>query len=185
MDFSELEQKLRTVPLYKDLKNLPYEKAKISLIKAVPDELLPLQKYLMEDRLTGLSNLRHELLESTGVDINSMSKGYIMSDGESSYGLIPPVVEVSYYERGFPRVILDGIHRVWLALAAGENINVLLVEDVDFPLPAFPNRWEDIVIYSTPPDDSIKRTYRCYDRRFYSRFRRDLNSMFKTGDMRM
>lgn len=184
IEFEELEKKLRQVILYNDTLNMPYSKAKITQASLNPSELKPLQKYLMKDRIESLRSLKEELLEKSQLDIAKMTKGYVISDGSKLYGLIPPIVEVSYYDAGKPNVILDGIHRCWLALEDKERINVILIDDVDLPLPAFPNSWEEIRLYDSSPQEKEKREYRCYDRRFYQRFRRDLNSVFNTGGRR-
>ncbi len=177
--FSELVQKLHDITLCGDESIKPYSKAEISIESVEPTELRPMQRYLMESRLDNLPRFRDELIRDAGIDMMRLDKGYVFTDGTDLYGLLPPIVEVSYYDQGTPKVILDGSHRCYLSLVGGKNINVILVDNCNIPLHSFPNSWDNLKICATPPPDSEKRTYRSYNPRFYHRFRRDIDKIFE------
>lgn len=66
-------------------------------------------------------------------------------NGDEKYSMacyLPPVVE----KQGSDLVIMDGIHRNYIAKQAGLALNVILVDGVDLPFPCGMRGWSDIVV---------------------------------------
>ena len=85
--------------------------------------------------------------------------------GDVSYRMAPPIVE-RYYEPTedkYLSVILDGLHRVWLARELGLK-SIWVIEIADIPetlLPvALPLQWEDVKIVEAVPPTNAKRRFR-------------------------
>lgn len=120
-----------------------YENASISLEEFHPVELYPTALYVIKDNLRKIQEIREELLQK-GIDIFRLT-GVV----EHSEGVIaPPVIELS---DGVPAIV-DGIHRVYLAMIMGKYINCIYIKGASAPIISIPVEWEQVVEYDVKPD---------------------------------
>ena len=63
--------------------------------------------------------------------------------------IAPPVLEV----HNGNLLIVDGHHRLYVATKQGKNINCIVIDKVEFPLPFIPVRWSEVIAYDVKPED--------------------------------
>ncbi|OHA48886.1 MAG: hypothetical protein A2806_04295 [Candidatus Terrybacteria bacterium RIFCSPHIGHO2_01_FULL_48_17] len=74
--------------------------------------------------------------------------------GESVLGhYLPPIVE----KHGDRLILMDGVHRNYLARQAGISIECLVVENVEVPFPCTPHPWYDVSVIEQKPADAKNR----------------------------
>ena len=185
IDFSELERKVREVPLRgKDFDGKEirvYEHAHISLRTMHPDEVNPTTFYLLRSNLEFQRALREHLMSTQGIDtLNLEGALEILNEKGELWTLTPPIIEVTprlvryqpkegeIYYRDVVKVqipiINDGAHRIALARELGILFRALFISGADenFPFYAHPNEWSRTKVVDFVPSD--KR-----DKKFYSR----------------
>ena len=123
---------------------LIYQNASISLRQVDPNEIFPTANYVLIVNLERLFNtwLNHAKLDC---DIFALTK--LARIGE--YVIAPPVVEWSEVDQ--KPLVVDGIHRFWLARRFHQPINTIYVEGArpDYPVISFPLAWNETV-YTHP-----------------------------------
>lgn len=131
-----------------------YRGAKVSLRMFWAIQVYPISKYVLRSNLELLRNLDKQMLLE-GIDIFQLRK--VTYWNETVIG--PPLVE---YDGDVP-VIVDGIHRFYLALEMGRAVNCIYVEgaDAQFPVIGLPVQWEDVTLRdSLPSDPRLRRDLR-------------------------
>lgn len=93
-----------------------YKDADIHVKTVNPDDLSPTSKYVLRDNLKQIEALREKVFREKGVDIFHFP-GIVSVDGAK---IAPPVIE----EINDSDLIVDGLHRSYLARRNGEKIVV-------------------------------------------------------------
>ncbi len=182
----KLISEVRSVPLKSKDPNspkvFPYQKARIVLREMFWTELNPGSKYLLQDRLESLRDMRLHLLGEHGIDPLKLTGGYELDINGEVHMLIPPIVEVSeekmiYHDtRGDIKydhpievkmnIVVDGLHRISLARYLENSVNVLHVQGIppECPFYALANEWKDVkIVQEIPKTNEEKKDYRRKD----------------------
>lgn len=152
-----------------------YEDAQISLQTVDPNEVFPIANYVLTENLKRLFGtwIQHMKDDCNIFDLN----GLVAVD---DFLIAPPVVE--WCEQDQKTLIVDGIHRFWLARKMHLPITTIFVEGVDpnYPVISFPMPWEEVRIHEKRPDNSrYLRPGITNENR--QRFYRDLSVLGSTG----
>ncbi len=181
--FSELEQKLRDVPLMKRAEDGSeikiYKDADISLKRFHSDQVNPTSFYLLRENLEFQRDFNQYMFDKFYIDVLNLDCGFeIMNEEGKIWGLLPPIIEItprrvryiakpgeiSYnqdVEIQIP-IINDGIHRIALAREKGAKFTSLLVSGAikDYPFYAHPNSWDQVrVVDKLPATKEEKKLY--------------------------
>ncbi len=201
----ELEQRLRTVPLFKpDAKGNPihpYKNARIDFRQVHPDEINPTTLYLLRQGLEQQQQLREAFREQHHIDTLCLSGAIVYSTEEGVRTMLPPIVEVQEEKVRFDNplgdkqylkpfrvkipVINDGAHRMYLAReehAKGRGgvfprVCVITGALPEYPLYAFPNHWDDVKIVDEVPAE--KREKKLYKREDSYALYRNFDAVFE------
>lgn len=134
----------------------PYERATIKLVRIKPAEVLPTAKYVLRSHLVALEALDEEL-SNEGINIYELDGVVRMNNGNF---ICPPILEIWNEPpyNGIP-VIVDGAHRLYLAMKKGIEVNCVVISgNISSMLPVLPLAgWDEVVEYDAVPDD--KRNY--------------------------
>ncbi len=188
LPLEKLLEEVRRVPLKRKEGStepviFPYEKARITLREMFPFELNPGSKYVLQRSFEFQRELRETLMRDHGIDPFQLEGGYeIENESGELMTLIPPIIEVSeetmkYVDtRGdLPydhpvqikmNIIVDGLHRIYLARLFDHPVNVLHIQGVpsEYPFYALANQWADIKITQKVPEKpEEKKDYRRKD----------------------
>lgn len=174
--FRYIEKKLREAGLLKTKNIKPYVDANITLAYIDIDELLPLATYVIEDRLKEIKFVHDAILLSQ--DISTFFVDYyglfkIYKEGVRAVNQLqwpirvcPPIVERYKETKGDFKgntitVILDGLHRVYVAKSLGyRKISAILIENAALP-PAFVALgWDKVKVKDTPPPRDKRHEFR-------------------------
>lgn len=164
LGFSELENRIRQVPLYNEsIKDLhPYSRSEISLEKVRIDNLHPSAFYVVKEKLKIQKALRESLF-SQGVDTHRLGEDTTIirySWGDREYTLVPPIIEISE-DDGFMHVITDGLHRTTNARDCNEGEMVaVIIRNTAVPLSVLPVSWHEVKRVDKIPPLSEKRRLR-------------------------
>lgn len=184
---ANLVEKLRKIELKGNRKIHPYEDCQITLDEVDPDFLSPVSRYVTKPGLEVLKQLEHGFRMNAGPDyyttmtnfeISKVDRGYIVNADGAEWMIIPPLIELSMYDGGAP-LVMDGIHRAWLAREEGRRVKVLVMKGVIIPyygLP-LPNRWNDVHVVDEVPEHAEKRIWRIPDPKMYYELYRDLEPL--------
>jgi hypothetical protein len=157
---ADLIEKVRGTSLLGDPDTKPYEYADIAIEEMRISDLAPTTLYVIKRGLKFQHDLRQSLL-AYGHDPLRLERGLQLREGDSSIGLVPPIVEEDAENGPY---LIDGAHRTYVARKLGvEVISVLRIRDVlqSAPFYAFPNEWDEIIEYDeTPADPVLKKHYR-------------------------
>jgi hypothetical protein len=142
---------------------LPFENAKIRSMKMVPDALKIGQKFVYRENyarlLEGMPGaFRNFLFVPSFADLGAHFVFGAGSDGEFSVACyLPPIIE----RHGTDLVIMDGIHRNYIAKQAGKSSSLLLIENVTVPFPCDLRTWDEIRVISetNKPKDIRERFF--------------------------
>jgi len=128
----------KEVPIYKN--------AEIVLKVFNPGDARPLAKYVLSNRLEQLGHLGLGF-SKYGIDIFDLDR--IVEVGKSK--IAPPVVEYSVDDGR--DVIVDGIHRFFLARGGNRNIKCIYVRGVhpDYPTISLPISWQNVRVVKEIP----------------------------------
>lgn len=141
----------------------PFLAPKIKMIKMDPRHLKIGQKFVYRENyqkiLEEVPDIFNRFLISGG-GLSDLGAYFIFGlDENNSYSLAcyaPPIVE----QHEFNLVIMDGIHRNYIAKQAGLTLNVILIENVDLPFPCAIKDWSEIKIISlSDKPKNIKERY--------------------------
>lgn len=161
-----------------------YQHAYLRGVTLRPDDVNPSAMYVLESRLRFQANLRSHLLETAGIDTLRLQEVLHLRDETSGvvFGMAPPYVEVvSEAVAILPRpqdreapppqrlrmlLLIDGIHRFWLARELDLSVSVVLVSDApsEFPYRAYPCDWDVVRVTDVVPSSDKKRFYRFPER---------------------
>lgn len=162
-----------------------YEGSQLALLPMNTDDLVPAQRYVLDEDVRRVHALRAYFL-GHGVDIFALKGGilfwYREDDGteEGPVPLVPPVVEESL-EPGNKTVLIinDGMHRIYAAREAGSTINCIVVRDINARYPyyafALSGGWSEVTKLAAIPDGYVKKAYR--DPQNYKALFRDFNAV--------
>jgi len=181
----ELFDRLRRVNMLLEKEAFPYRDADISLKKVAFSEVVPAQRYVLEDCLKRAQNLEWELA-ARGVDLFALN-GYvtIWTDraGDVPIDVLPPIVERSVEADGsVVNIINDGMHRMYVARLEWRMPEVVFIQGVpaQYPYYAYPipeGNWNEVTLLpgSRIPEGVLKKWHRIPDNK---RLYRDFNSAF-------
>lgn len=152
-------QLLQTVRTLKTLTGIPiYEKAHIGLIEQDPLNLYPIALYALSSTLERIRMAR-TVLARYGYDMFTLNCAVSFTPSEYGSKVIvaPPAVEWS--ESDNVPLVVDGLHRVLLAVLERRQISCIYIEGVDPSLVpiSFPASWDHIKIVENPPSDPAER----------------------------
>lgn len=154
-----LARLVRDTPLRYNGRLKPYKDSEITLEPLAIDSVAPLAKYVLYANLEELSGVAKDL-ERAGVDLFQLHGRLTLEVDQEQRFLSPPVVE-EWPEEGY--LLVDGLHRAWLAREEGRNaLNCLVIRRVSLPLVPLPVDWSEICVYEqgTQPREEEKRLYR-------------------------
>jgi hypothetical protein len=121
------------------------------------ETLYPLAKYVLADNLAQLERIRVALL-AQGFDIFNLPGRVEVISGPERTFVAPPVIEDWPHEG---RLIVDGLHRIWLARRYGlKRVRCVLIRNVSMPLVPLPVRWDEVREYPPGLSPTEKRIYR-------------------------
>jgi hypothetical protein len=122
----------------------PYQDAQIEIREVDPATCFPTSKYVTVDSLVMIGKLAREL-RSAGVDINHLDD-IAPVDGTV---IAPPLVEFD----GQTDCIVDGLHRMFIARAKHERVQVIHIRNVDpaVPIIGMPVPWEMVRVVKVAP----------------------------------
>jgi len=167
-----------------------YQRAVIRVADLRPDECNPVSLYLLQKNLDKQRELRAFLWDRYAIDTLQMSVIVHLRTPEGLVGVCPPYVEVSHetvqlipsdaeletpaYQSMRVPLIVDGLHRAWLAREEGVPLRCVIAEGGDpaYPYGAYPVGWHEVKVYDAVPP--VKKRYRRADK--YS-FMRDLDAL--------
>lgn len=150
-----------------------YKDSLISLKIFDPESVSPTSKYVLMGSIRRLQVVRERLLDQ-GVDIFHLRE-LIQFDGHT---IAPPIVE--YSEEDSANLIVDGIHRFFLAREVGQMVTAVYVQQVprELPVIGLPVAWSEVArceelpkygyerrrLRPTIPDDPaiLRKFYRDY-----------------------
>jgi hypothetical protein len=129
-------------PIYKDVG--------LSIQVLDPRNLWPTSKYVLSPKLIFLSRLQAEFL-TCGWDMFRM----VDIQEYNAVRIAPPIIE----RDGEKSLIVDGIHRIYLARAVGFFINCVVVEGIpqEYPIIGLPVPWDEVKVYEEAPRDPKAR----------------------------
>lgn len=129
----------------------PYSDAVIKITTINPIIVHPTAKYVLRDNLDRLV-----LSYNSGMDIFNLKEIVTLDCGVS---MCPPVLELwSCDPYNSVPVIVDGGHRLFLALKLGLSVTCILISGcIVAPLPVLPLNWSEVAVCNSVPKD--KRNY--------------------------
>lgn len=184
----ELLEGLRQVTLKDQPNKCVYRTANFRLRLAFVREIMPAQYYVLRSDLERVALLRRRVMEHTNRTIDILAlDGYIrviLDDGVVD--VIPPIVETSNEANGkTPRIVVDGMHRLYLALLEWIDPRVVSISGASAPYYAFPipgdNPWGQVKLYDSLPEGLLKRWPRQEN---HKQLFRDFDSVFMTRHTR-
>ena len=134
-----------------------------AMVKIDPKNLVLGQKFVYREIYQGLLEHVPKIFAEFCVNEGISNFGaYLVFgwDETDSYCLalyLPPIVE----EHGPHSVIMDGVHRSFIAMQTGSAINAILVENVSLPFPCSFRTWNDVKVInlSEKPKDIEARYF--------------------------
>ena len=156
-----------------------YQSATISTQVFHPEGVAPIARYVLSPSVARLEQTYRELMES-GVNLFDLD-GVVEYRG---FPISPPIVEYSPEDNA--NLIVDGIHRFYLARRLGSLVRAVYVHGADQSLPVIglPVGWHEIVECETPPPAKERRRLRSgiEDRsEVLRRYYRDYSPLGSTG----
>ncbi|MBI5732747.1 hypothetical protein HY967_02180 [Candidatus Jorgensenbacteria bacterium] len=129
----------------------PFTKAKFQMVKVDPRHLKIGQRFVYRENYQALlemvPNVFHEFLVTNG-GLSDLGAYFVFGRDENDiYSLatyLPPLIEL----HGSNLVIMDGIHRNYIAKQMGTTLNAILLTEIDIPFPCGPRDWSEIEIIS-------------------------------------
>lgn len=141
MDYDcKLEKLCETYFIQHCLASFPYHMYEFKMADVEVDSIVPLCRYVFNERLTFARQLV-ELYETSSIALFEPCIRYD-SFGRKSI-IAPPVIE----QRDGVNILCDGMHRVYSVIRDDlKNIKVLLVKNHTLPLPGELNSWENVCL---------------------------------------
>ncbi len=136
---------------------LPFLNSTIHQEVVNPSQLKIGQKYVYRENyskiLESMTDIFHSFMGEWG-GLGNLGAYFIFGlNGDNSYSMacyIPPIIEI----HGSKALIMDGIHRNYIARPFGVTINALIVKNIEVPFPCSPKNWKEISVISL--DDKPK-----------------------------
>lgn len=161
MPMPYLEGLLAKIGTLDDANNKVYANADISLGCIDPNLLLLGQKFIYRKNYTAILENFHNLFPNF-----AMSRGtskltpYIIigKDAEGRYVIahyLPPIIEV----HGDKLILLDGVHRSFIAKQCGDSPQTIIIRGVETPFPCTPRPWDEIQIINEKPENIEDRYF--------------------------
>ena len=128
----------------------PFANARIQLLKVDPNHCNIGQRFVYRENyvklLEELGHLFKKFVVAPGiVELGAyMAFGIDRSDAYAMAYYIPPIIE----KHDGQIVIMDGIHRNFIAKQIGSPINAIVVENVAIPFPCSLHSWNEIEVIS-------------------------------------
>lgn len=128
--------------------HLPFIRGSIKLAKFDPKNLKVGQKYAYRENLTDVLEGLPAFFRNYMIPSGICELGAWFIFGEDMKGVpslscyLPPIVE----RNGEHLVIMDGIHRNYIAMQFGVAINAILVENVYIPFPCGMRNWNELSV---------------------------------------
>jgi len=160
--WGDLVERLRRSGTRGDPELKPYVSAQISMESVRISDLVPLSKYVLSEQLEFITHL-YQRLAPHGEDIFDLENGILWPDGKNELPITCPVVE-EWENEGL--LLVDGLHRVWVARELGRiEMACAVIRHVDVPLVPLPVTWEEVIVFPVgqKPAEEDKRTYRFSD----------------------
>jgi len=175
-----LIEKLREVRL-RNSEERPYKDADISLIFLHTNVIWPTQRYVLENELRKIEQVRWRLLKK-GIDIFRL-QGYLETQ---ECDILPPIIEWFQPRTGGPsmRIICDGQHRLWLARHSWQVISCVVIKNPSVDYYAYPliDQWTGVEVINDLIPGYRKKYHICDE---YKMLYRDFNTaFFGIGDSR-
>ena len=169
--WEDVVERLRSVSLLHAEEVRVYESAEIRLVRTDPASLTPISHYALSGQLRGIRDLQSTLRTSLGVNLWDLAGTVeLVMDRQQPVRLSPPIVETHPCDlmrrdipscQGNDAVLIDGLHRTYLARETGYPIRVAQIGDVAILPIAFASTWEEVTECDTFPEiDSDRRYYR-------------------------
>lgn len=133
-----------------------YRNAVVRIRRLHPARVRPSSLYVLDDNLARLRGLALEL-EARGMDLFRLNTTVVV-DGRA---ISPPLVEWDPEYR--VPIIVDGIHRFWLAMKQGKRVSAVYVHGSDprYPVIGLPVLWSEVrCLNALPMDPHMRRRLR-------------------------
>jgi hypothetical protein len=130
---------------------MPFTNSTIRQVVVNPNQPKIGQKYVYRENyqqlLENISGIFNPLLGEWG-GLGNLGAYFVFGyNSDNKYSMacyIPPIIEV---HKSKP-LIMDGIHRNYIARQTGLTINALIVKNVSIPFPCSPKNWNEIQVIS-------------------------------------
>ena len=143
---------------------LPFKDVKMKMVKIDPHQLKIGQKFAYRENyqklLEEVPGIFNRFLVNTG-GLGDLGAFFVFGmDQNNSYSLacyIPPIIE----KHGSDLVVMDGIHRNYIAKQTGIALNAIILENVSLPFPCSAKEWSELQVISltTKPKDINDRYF--------------------------
>ena len=128
---------------------MPFGNIKTQMVRMDPRQLKIGQKFVYRENyqkiLEGVPDIFRQFMVTAG-GLGDLGAYFVFGlNGDDRYAMacyLPPIVE----KQGTELVIMDGIHRNYIAKQAGLAVNAILVEGVELPFPCGIHDWSDITV---------------------------------------
>lgn len=128
---------------------MPFINSTIRQVVVNPNQPKIGQKYVYRENyqqlLENISGIFNPLLGEWG-GLGNLGAYFVFGyNGDNKYSMacyIPPIIEI---HKSKP-LIMDGIHRNYIARQTGLTINALIVKNVSVPFPCSPKNWREIQV---------------------------------------
>jgi hypothetical protein len=156
-----LKQILSKIGTLGEPENKVYAEAKITLSCIDPNLLLLGQKFIYRKNYTAiLENFRNLFTDFAVLRGISKLTAYIIVGQDRSENLVlaqylPPIIEVHNNKL----ILLDGVHRNFIAKQSGTNTECIIIEGIKTPFPCAVRPWEEIKIVDEKPENMEERYF--------------------------
>lgn len=142
-----------------------FPRGHVHMLNLDPRQLRVGQKFVYRETyqkiMEDVPNIFKAFLVSNGDGLGNLGPYFAFgTTAQNEYAMacyIPPVVE----KHGLDMVIMDGIHRNFIARQAGTTINAIVIDKVQMPFPCGFREWSDIKVIpaSEKPAELNKRYF--------------------------
>ncbi len=127
----------------------PFRHIRIQMFRPDPRQLKVGQKFVYRENyqkiLEGMPNVFRKFMVTAG-GLGDLGAYFVFGlNGDDKYSMacyLPPVVE----KHDSDLVIMDGIHRNYIAMQAGPSANGILIEGVELPFPCGVRDWSEVSV---------------------------------------
>ncbi len=146
-----LDRLLKSIPLVNG--EYPYKDSVIKVGRINPSLVYIGQTFVQKNKLEAIITLGNDFTNLMYSGLSKLNPLIIYDKkGEFASFYIPPIIEVnSKY------VLLDGIHRSFIAKSIDATINAIIIDNVSSPLPFSYDHWEMIRLVEEKPKDIMDR----------------------------